>query len=329
MPATQLEHTIALMTRNQCGILAADESVPTITKRLEAVGLVSDEPTRLAYRTMLLNTPSLSDHVAAVILHEETLYQSIDQIAIPRFCVEKNIMPGIKVDMGLVNWNAHEKVTEGLDGLDARLTRYQAQGAVFCKWRAVYDVTHLSETVNCIQAQRLAQYAKTCQNHNLVPIVEPEVLIDGTHTIQQCFQASERVLHALFQALFAHQVQLETIVLKPSMVIAGKQASTQASIEEVSRATLTVLQRHVPAAVPTINFLSGGQTPQQATDHLATMNAIETAKPWRLSFSYARALQEPCLAAWAEHGQDNTKAQQQLLERAQANSQTMCTMATT
>ncbi len=323
MTSTQLAQTIAGMTRNQCGILAADESVPTITKRLEAVGLTSDEDTRLAYRTLLLSTPALSDHVAAVILHEETLYQAIAQTPIPDYCVAKRIMPGIKVDMGLTPWGDHEHITQGLDGLDTRLVQYAQQGATFCKWRAVFNVSHLSASATRINAQRLAIYAKTCQNHGLVPIVEPEVLIDGDHSLAACFQATEKVLHATFSALFEHQVMLETMILKPSMVIAGKQAKQQASVAEVSRATLQVLQRHVPAAVPSINFLSGGQTPEQATDHLAAMNAADTAKPWRLSFSYARALQEPCLAAWAQNTAESAQAQQALMIRAEANSQTM------
>lgn len=320
---SELKATIAKMAEKGKGLLAADESVPTITKRLQAVGVESTEETRRAYRELLLTTPDLGKYVSGVILYEETLNQT-DSKGTPFANVleKQGIVPGIKVDKGLVplNHDSVEKVAQGLDDLGKRLTHYKSQGARFAKWRAVYTVGDHTPTpaANTINATGLARYASICQDHGIVPIVEPEVLIDGDHTIEACERVTEVVLREVFSMLAHYNVMLEYIVLKPSMVIAGKSCAKQSSVEEVATATLRVLKRTVPAAVPTINFLSGGQTPEQATAHLALMNQMGPL-PWHLSFSYARALQEPCLDAYAGKVENAHRAQSILLKRAKLN----------
>lgn len=317
-----LEQTVKALSAKGKGILAADESTPTIAKRFASIDVESTVDTRRAYRACLLTTPKLEDYVSGVILYEETLGQKTkDGQSFVSVLNDKGIVPGIKVDQGLVPFeSSDEKVTQGLDGLEQRLSDYKAQGARFAKWRAVYQIGETTPTAALIKAnaERLASYAKTCQNLEIVPIVEPEVLIDGSHDIQTCAAVTERVLTAVFAALKAQEVDCSHIVLKPSMVIAGKDCPTQASVEEVSQKTLEVFKATVPSEVPTINFLSGGQTPQQATEHLNALN--QNANPWQLSFSYGRALQEPCLQAWQGKDENLEKAQQALLLRAKLNS---------
>ena len=318
-----LQSTIAQMAIRGKGLLAADESTPTITKRLQAVGVDSTEETRRAYRDLLLTTPSLSDYVSGVILYEETLNQTaIDGTLFATVLQSRGIVPGIKVDKGLIAWSASnpEQVTQGLDGLGERLQQYKSQGARFAKWRAVYTVSDKTPTkaVNSFNAIALARYAQICQDNGIVPIVEPEVLIDGDHTIEQCEKVSEKVLTKVFKALRKYGVILEYIILKPSMVIAGKKCPTKSSVKAVAEATIRVLKRTVPAAVPSINFLSGGQTPEQATEHLQAMNAMGPL-PWNLSFSYARALQEPCMDAWRGKLENKNAAQTVFLQRAKLN----------
>ncbi|PIZ04685.1 MAG: fructose-bisphosphate aldolase class I [Gammaproteobacteria bacterium CG_4_10_14_0_8_um_filter_38_16] len=318
-----LQATIAQMSTRGKGLLAADESVPTITKRLQAIGVESTEDTRRAYRDLLLSTQDINAYLSGVILFEETLNQTaLDGTPFPMLLQERGIVPGIKVDKGLVAWSSTnpEQVTQGLDGLAERLQKYKAQGAQFAKWRAVYTVgeTTPSKAVNAFNAMTLARYAQICQDNGIVPIVEPEVLIDGAHTIEQCEKVSEKVLAKVFKALRKYGVILEYIILKPSMVIAGKKCSKQASVAAVAEATMRVLKRTVPAAVPSINFLSGGQTALQATQHLQAMNAMG-ALPWHLSFSYARALQEPCMDAWRGKSDNKKAAQTVLLQRAKLN----------
>jgi len=320
----ELESTISKLAARGKGILAADESTPTITKRFEAVGIQSTEDTRRTYRELLMTTPGCNQYIAGVILYEETLNQKTSKgIPFPEALKSLGILPGIKVDKGLVHLaNAGtDQITQGLDGLPERLTEYKSKGACFAKWRAVYAISNTTPSALAIEtnAEVLARYAAICQEQGIVPIVEPEVLIDGDHTLARCEEVSEPVLHAVFNALYRHNVKLEYMVLKPSMVINGKASLQKASVKEVAEATIRVLKRTVPGAVPTINFLSGGQTSEQATAHLNTMNQLGTL-PWNLSFSYARALQDTCMKIWAGEAKNIPAAQAAFLKRARLNS---------
>jgi fructose-bisphosphate aldolase class I len=319
--------TVALAARGK-GILAADESTPTITKRFQALQIESTEATRQQYRSMLVNTPHINQYIAGIILFEETLHQNTVQgMPFPERLKELNILPGIKVDKGLTLLpnTDEESITQGLDGLSERLMEYKKKGACFTKWRAVYRISPHTPSTLAIKANAevLARYAALCQAAGMVPIVEPEVLIDGDHTLEQCEAATLPVLHAVFNALYRHRVQLEHIVLKPSMVISGKQCTNKASADAVAAATLRVLRQTVPAAVRTINFLSGGQTPEEATTHLNLMNQ-SGREPWHLSFSYARALQDPAMKAWKGQESNVATAQTVFLKRAQLNSLASC-----
>lgn len=325
MDATSvLQDTIDAMVQTGKGILAADESAPTIAKRFAAIGVESTEENRRSYRSMLFSTPGIAEFVSGVILFEETLTQLADDgTALPQVLARQGIVPGIKVDKGLVPLaNAPgDKITQGLDGLAERLQHYKSLGARFAKWREVYPISDRNPTALGIEAnaEMLARYAAICQTEGLVPIVEPEVLIDGGHSMQRCAEVIETVLHAVFHALLRHRVLLECIVLKPSMVTPGKDNPSPASPDEVATATVRVFRRAVPAAVPSINFLSGGQTPQEATANLNAMNALFPGSPWELSFSYGRALQEPALQAWQGNPQNSTATQQALYRRARMN----------
>ena len=317
----ELKSTIRDLTQPGKGILAADESTPTIAKRLHVVGVESTEETRRAYRSLLLSVPGAGEYLSGVILYEETLGQKADDgTPLPQAAQRQGIVPGIKVDKGTVALPGAtgDKITQGLDGLAERLQSYKAQGARFAKWRAVYAVSDGNPTTLAIEANAevLARYAAVCQATGIVPIVEPEVLLDGDHAIQHCAQVTEAVLHAVFHALHRHRVVLEGMLLKPSMVLPGKNAERKAMPDEAARETIKVLRRAVPAAVPSINFLSGGQTPEQATANLNAMNALPEHGPWILSFSYARALQAPVLAAWRGRHENVEAAQRALLLRA-------------
>ena len=320
-----LETTTQKLATRGKGILAADESSATITKRFEAVKVQSTEETRRAYRDMLITTPKINEFLAGVILFEETLSQkTLDGTPFPDKLIQLGILPGIKVDKGLVILpnTADEQTTQGLDGLAERLIEYKNKGACFAKWRAVYAISDKTPSALAIKAnsEGLARYAAICQANGIVPIVEPEVLIDGDHTLDRCFAVSEHVLHAVFHALHRHKVMLEYIVLKPSMVINGKKCNTKVTAEQVATATLTILKRTVPAAVPTINFLSGGQGCEEATANLNAMNASSSNLPWNLSFSYARALQDYPMKIW--HGDEKKvkAAQEAFYQRAKLNS---------
>lgn len=320
----ELENTIQKIAVSGKGILAADESMPTITKRFQAVGIESNEENRRAYREILLTTPGCSTFIAGVILFEETLNQKTsDGILFPEALKKLGILPGIKVDKGLVSIpnTADEKVTQGLDGLPERLAEYKTKGACFAKWRAVYAIGENTPSELAIEtnAEVLARYAAICQAQGIVPIVEPEVLIDGDHTLARCEEVSEPVLRAVFKALARHKVALEYIILKPSMVINGKNCPQKASAEEVAAATVRVLRRTVPAAVPTINFLSGGQSSEEATANLNAMNQLGNL-PWNLSYSYARALQDYCMKAWQGQAKNIPTAQNAFYKRAKLNS---------
>ncbi|MGB5717979.1 MAG: class I fructose-bisphosphate aldolase [Gammaproteobacteria bacterium] len=320
----ELEATIYDMVQAGKGILAADESAPTIARRFAAIDVESTEENRRSYRGMLFSTPGLDEFISAVILFEETLTQQSEEgIALPEVLAKKGIVPGIKVDKGLqpLANAAGDKVTQGLDGLAERLQLYKTQGARFAKWREVYPITAHNPTALGLEvnAEMLARYAAICQTEGFVPIVEPEVLIDGDHSIERSAEVIEAVLHAVFHALHRHKVVLECIVLKPSMVTPGKEHPVRATPEEVAEATVRVFRRVVPAAVPSINFLSGGQTPEEATANLNAMNALFKDAPWELSFSYGRALQEPALKAWQGKAENAAATQQALYQRAFLN----------
>ena len=321
----ELHATITELVKPGKGILAADESGPTITKRFKALGIESTEESRRAYRSLLSTTPGIEEFVAGVILFEETLGQNSDDgTPIVAALSRRGILPGIKVDKGTVPLPGApgDLVTQGLDGLGERLKAYKEKGARFAKWREVYGITEHNPTPLGIEANAevLARYAGLCQEQGIVPIVEPEVLIDGDHTLERCFEVSEAVLHAVFHALHRHGVVLEHMVLKPSMVISGKERLPRTNPEEVARATLAVLRRNVPAAVPTINFLSGGQSSVDATANLNAMNVMAPSAPWRLSFSYARALQEDAMRTWAGRAENVRAAQSAFYRRAKMNS---------
>lgn len=305
-------------------MLAADESNPTLKKRFASIQTESTEENRRRYREILLTAADIQRHIGGVILFDETLRQSTREgVPFPELLVSRGIAPGIKVDLGAKALALHpgNTITEGLDGLRDRLAEYRTLGAQFAKWRAVIniDASDLpSAYAIAANAHALARYAALCQEEGLVPIVEPEVLMDGAHTIKRCEVVSSAVLEAVFAALDAHGVALEGILLKPNMVIAGKLSPQQATVEEVAQVTLRCLLRHVPAAVPGIVFLSGGQSPVDATDHLNAMNTLGP-HPWPLSFSYGRALQEPVLDAWRGDEAHAIAAQRALLNRCHLN----------
>ena len=320
----ELKQTIKDMIAFGKGILAADESVNTATKRLASINVESTEETRRQYRNVMLTAPGIEKYICGVIMFEETLYQKTDsKVLFPKHLKDVGVLPGIKVDEGLADFNDKgEQYTKGLDGLGDRLEKYKKSGCRFTKWRAVYKISENTPSRELIEknAEDLAKYAKICQQHGLVPVVEPEVLIDGTHSVQKCHEVTEIVLKTVFEALKKEDVALEFMILKPSMVISGKQAENRAGVDEVAKKTIEVLKKTVPEEVPSINFLSGGQGPEEATAHLNRMHTLGIKLPWYVSFSYARALQEPALKAW--HGRDENleKAQRAFLKRAKLNS---------
>lgn len=323
--AQEMTRTVSELTAPGKGILAADESAGTIEKRFKAVNVPSTEATRRDYREMLFSTPGLGAFISGVILFEETLKQkSASGVSLPQLLVEQGIVPGIKVDHGTVALPGFpgEKVTQGLDGLAERLAVYKSLGACFAKWRAVIAIGAGMPTLQAIaaNAHALARYAAICQEQGVVPIVEPEVLMDGDHTLATCAHITEEVLHAVFHALYRQRVAFEHMLLKPNMVVPGSACPVQATPEEVGAATLSCLRRTVPAAVPGINFLSGGQDEVTATANLNAMNAGTEKPPWALSFSYARALQASALATWRGEAKNKTCAQQVLYKRARLNS---------
>jgi len=298
-----LNATAKAMVAPGKGILAADESTGTIKKRFDKIGVENTEANRQAYRDMLFTTPGFEQHTSGVILFEETLFQkSLAGLPFPELLASKGVIPGIKVDKGaqpLAGGGLEETITEGLDGLRERLQKYKAAGARFAKWRAVITINEEapSDYAIHVNAHALARYAALCQEADIVPIVEPEVLMDGDNSIEVCEEVTDIVLDAVFAELSAQQVLLEGIVLKPNMVVPGIQCPEQASVQEVAEATLRVLKRRVPIAVPGIAFLSGGQSDELATAHLDAMNKIG-GFTWGLTFSYGRALQAAALKAW-------------------------------
>jgi fructose-bisphosphate aldolase, class I len=323
MGVHDLEAVARAMVAPHKGILAADESTGTIGKRFAALGIESTEANRQAYRDMLFGTPDLAGSISGVILYDETIRQeALDGTPFPELLTKYGIIPGIKVDTGAKDLALHpgEKVTEGLDGLRERIAEYVRLGARFAKWRAVITIGEGIPSRACLVANghALARYAALCQEGGLVPIVEPEVLMDGDNSIERCEQVTEETLHTVFDQLYLQDVALEGMVLKPNMVVPGKKAARQASVEEVAERTLAVLRRCVPPAVPGIAFLSGGQSAELATRHLQAMNASGDL-PWGLSFSYGRALQDPALRAWAGDPSNVAAAREQLSRRARNN----------
>ena len=324
MNFTELANVANQMVTNGKGLLAIDESTGTCCKRFAAMGVECTEENRRAYREMLLTTPGLPDFISGVILYDETIRQSTAQgKPFVDFLQESGILPGIKVDTGAKALALHpgEKVTEGLDGLRGRLEEYRELGARFAKWRAVITIGDGMPSGACLDANAhaLARYAALCQEAGIVPIVEPEVLMDGDHSLELCFDVTEGTLHALFNQLYDQGVVLEGTVLKASMVVSGSEASDRAETEEVANATLQCLLDTVPASLAGVVFLSGGQSDVEATAHLDAMNRMNAA-PWPLSFSYGRALQAPALKTWSENPAGNiAAAQRKLLHRARMN----------
>lgn len=324
MNSSTLVETAQAMVAEGEGILAIDESSGTIKKRFDSVNVECTEDSRRAYRQMLLTTPGLGNHISGAILFDETLRQSTaDGQSFVNVMQDANVIPGIKVDTGAHPLAGHpgEKVTEGLDGLRGRLEEYASLGARFAKWRAVITIGEDIPTSACVNANAhaLARYAALCQDAGLVPMVEPEVLMNGSHSLEECFDVSEATLRALFTQMYEQNVLLEGAILKASMVISGDTAENRASVSEVAEATVECLLNAVPAALAGVVFLSGGQGDEEATAHLDAMNKLGVF-PWPLSFSYGRALQAPSLAAWGEDPEANIGlAQQKLGHRARMN----------
>jgi fructose-bisphosphate aldolase, class I len=301
MKHSELERIAKAMVAKGKGILAADESGATIKKRFDKISLESTEEHRRSYREMLFSAPHTADYISGVILFDETLRQKTkDGVPFPDYLTKLGIVPGIKVDMGAKPFAgfANETITEGLDGLRERLVEYHRLGARFAKWRAVIDIAEQVPTPYAIEAnaQALARYAALCQEQGIVPIVEPEVLMDGAHSIERCEEVTSATLARVFDQLDRHRVYLEGMILKPNMVISGKKNASRADPQTVAAATVRVLKRFVPPAVPGIAFLSGGQSPAEAALHLSLMN--RNPLPWELTFSYGRALQDAALSAW-------------------------------
>ena len=320
---SQMQSTVEALIASGKGILAADESFPTIEKRFKALGIQSTEEARRAYREMLFTTPRLSEYISGTILFDETMHQrSTDGIPMAEVLAKRGIIPGIKVDKGTVALAAFagEKITEGLDTLRDRLIEYRELGARFTKWRAVITIGDHIPTRTCIDvnAAALAQFAALSQEAELVPIVEPEVLMNGSHTMERCEEVASTTLRSVFVALFKQRVVLEHMLLKTGMILPGEEHPAQAEVELVAETTLRCLRRAVPAAVPGIVFLSGGQSDEVATQRL---NAIcRAAVPWKLSFSFGRALQAPALTIWKGFSNNVAAAQEALRHRAQCNS---------
>jgi len=313
------------MVADNKGLLAADESTGTMGKRLQSIGVENVESKRRDFRELLVRAKGLGQFISGVILYDETLRQkAADGTPMVKLMQGQRIIPGIKVDTGAKDLAGApgEKVTEGLDGLTEQVAEYVRLGARFAKWRAVITIGPHLPSRHClhVNAHALARYAKICQEGGLTPIVEPEVMMDGDHDIDRCDRVTTQTLNAVFDELFAQDVALEGMILKPNMVIAGSECKKQAGVDEVAERTVLCMMRCVPAAVPGLMFLSGGQSEEEATAHLNAMNAKFGPTPWKISFSYGRALQQSCLKAWKGDQANVAAAQAALLERARANS---------
>jgi fructose-bisphosphate aldolase class I len=325
MNAPELIDTARKLVADDKGLLAMDESNPTCNKRFAKLGIPQTEEARRAYRELIVTTPGLGESISGAILYDETIrQQKKDGTPFAKALTDAGIIPGIKVDTGAKDMAGHpgEKITEGLDGLRDRLKEYFQMGARFAKWRAVITIGGGIPSRGCIEAnaQALARYAALCQEAGLVPVVEPEVLMDGDHSLERSGEVTEEVLRTTFNQLYAQRVMLEGILLKPNMVLSGLTWPKQAGVDEVADATVTCLLRSVPAAVPGIAFLSGGQSAELASDRLNAMNVrFKSRRPWALAFSFARAIQQPALEIWSGEGANIEAAQQALLHRARCN----------
>ena len=323
MSIADLEKIAQKMVAPGKGILAADESSGTIKKRFDAIGVESTETSRRDYRELMFRTPAMKEFVSGVILYDETIWQdAADGTPLVKIIADAGAVPGIKVDEGTeaLPGSPKELITKGLDGLSKRLPKYFERGARFAKWRAVIDIGAGIPTYNCVHANAhaLARYAALCQQANIVPIVEPEVLMDGDHDVDTCYDVTEWVLKETFSELYKAEVALEGIVLKPNMAIAGKKSAKKASVQEVGEKTVKMLKNCVPPAVPGIAFLSGGQSDEEATAHLDAMNKLGPL-PWKLTFSYGRALQAAPQKAWSGKRENVAAAQKAFAHRARMN----------
>jgi len=325
MNVQKLIETATMLVAENKGLLAMDESNPTCNKRFAKLGIPQTEEARRTYRELIVTTPNLGEYISGAILYDETIRQKKqDGTPFVKAITDTGIILGIKVDMGTKDMAGHsgEKITEGLDGLRDRLKEYFQMGARFAKWRAVITIDDRIPSRGCIEAnsQALARYAALCQEVGLVAIVEPEVLMDGEHTIERCYKVTEEVLHTVFNHLYTQRVMLEGIILKPNMVLSGLTCPEQASVDEVADATVNCLLRNVPAAVQGIAFLSGGQSSELASSRLNAMNLkFKSRSPWALTFSFGRAIQQPALDLWQGKEANVSKAQQALLDRAKCN----------
>ena len=322
---TEIINTARALVADDKGLLAMDESNPTCNKRFAKLGIPQTVEARRAYRELIITTPGLGECISGAILYDETIRQHTkDGTSFVQAIIDAGIIPGIKVDAGAKNMAGFpgEKVTEGLDGLRERLAEYSQMGARFAKWRAVIAVGAGIPSRGCIEANAhaLARYAALCQEAGLVPVVEPEVLMDGEHTLERCGEVTEEVLRTVFNQLNTQRVMLEGMILKPNMVLPGSTCLKQETVDEVADATVTCLLRAVPAAVPGIAFLSGGQSGELASARLNAMNvSFKSRVPWALAFSFARAIQQPALEIWSGHDGNAKAAQQALLHRARCN----------
>ena len=317
-----LINTVARLTNSPKGILAADESSPTCNKRFEALGIPTTEENRRQYRELLITTPDISEYISGFILYDETIRQATkDGKSFTSIMNERGIDIGIKVDAGLKDFSANEKVSQGLEGLTKRLQEYRKMGATFAKWRSVINIGEGLPTDECLKANAevLANYALACQAENIVPIIEPEVLLDGSHTIERCYEVTAHNLDIVFTEFSSKNVFLEGIILKTSMVLSGKDAGNRASPDRVAQMTIKCLKEYVPKDIKGIVFLSGGQSEEESTVHLNLMHQMG-ALPWNLTFSYSRAIQNPVLKYWAQNRDDISGAQKILLTQARANS---------
>jgi len=325
MNPKEISDTAKALVSDCKGILAMDESNPTCNKRFAALGIPRSAELRLSYREMLITTPGLCESISGAILYDETIRQHLnDGTPFIKAVVDAGIIPGIKVDAGAKNLAGHpgEKISEGLDGLNDRLAEYFKMGLRFAKWRAIINIGNGIPSVACIEANAhaLARYAALCQEAGLVPIVEPEVLMDGDHTMERCYEVTVEVLHKVFEKLYTQEVKLEGMILKASMVLPGLTCQKQNTVEEVAEATVKCLLRTVPAAVPGIAFLSGGQSAELASERLNSMNVrFKSQIPWALSFSFGRALQQPAIEIWSGNNLNSPAAQKALYHRANCN----------
>jgi fructose-bisphosphate aldolase, class I len=325
MNVPQLEETAQALVASDKGLLAMDESNPTCNKRFAALGIAQNVETRRAYRELIVTTPGLGECIGGAILYDETIrQQKSDGTSFIKVLIEAGIIPGIKVDAGAKELAGHpgEKVTEGLDGLRDRLAEYSKMGARFAKWRAVIAIGDGIPSWGSIEANAhaLARYAALCQEAGLVPVVEPEVLMDGEHSLEQCYKVTDEVLRTVFSQLFAQRVMLEGMILKPNMVLPGLACTRQETVDEVADATVSCFLRAVPAAVPAIAFLSGGQSPELASARLNAMNLrFKSRLPWAVAFSFSRAIQQPALEIWKGQEANVLAAQQALYHRARCN----------